>query len=227
MFFSNSLIFFIATREAGEHGSSIVIARTTMRLLFTLLLTACLLQASHASPPPVTANSANAPLPWLQVGRSTLRQAEQLWQAQQATLLSQRYGNALESFSNGLPREVSNLRVVVSEVQQWGRFAQVKLGFFDGVLYRLNATLAAGYRYDEAVQQLSRQYGTPLSQSNEPRQSYWQAGDVWVALQAGDDSKAVLQVEHRQLARKVRTSNMEAYAGYVVAKPAGRSILSP
>lgn len=209
-------------------GIPYLVARAVMRLLPPLFLTVCLLlPASHAAPPGVATAATTYAVQGLQVGRSTLRQSEQLWQSQQATLLSQRYGNALDSFSNGLQREVSNLRVVVSELQQWGNLAQARLWFFDGVLYRLNATLASGNRYDDAVQHLSRQYGAPLSQSSEPRQSYWQNGDVWVSLQAGDDGKCVLQLEHRQLARQVRTSNVEVYAAYVVAKPAGRSILSP
>lgn len=223
MFFSNSLIFFIARLTAREHGHFDTNASLTMRLFSTLLLIASLLPQSGQA---IGADS-TAPLPALQAGRTTLRQAETLWQTQQATLQSQRYGNALESFSNGLDREVSNLRVIVSDVRQWGRLEQARLWFLDGVLYRLSASFATGNRYDELVPQLSRQFGPPLSQASEPRQSYWQNGDIWLSLQAGDDGKPVLLLEHRRMARQARTSNVEVYAAYVLARPASRDHVSP
>lgn len=204
-----------------------------MRLLIALIALPCLFYLPPlASAPAQASNSTNTPLQrgWLdlQAGHSTMRQSEQLWQRHAGRLLSQRYGNALESFRNDSGREVSNLRVIVSELAGLEQLETARFFFFDGVLFRISGRYARHIGIDEAIRQLSQRYGQPSSVSgSERRQAYWDTGEVWVSLLADTQGALNLQIEHRPLARLVRTSNMEVYAGYVVAKPPGRSILMP
>jgi len=199
-----------------------------MRLTFVLLLLGGLhLPAhAHATPPhATTAGQTASALSGLQAGRTTMQQAEQRWRASQASVTGQFYGNALDSFYNGQAAEVSNLRVIVSEVEGLPRLGTARFSFFDGVLFRIHCSFAAGSRYDDTVQYLSSLYGAPMSSNGQ--QTYWQNGEVWVSLLADSHGQPVMQQEHRKLARLVRTSNVEVYAAYVVAKPGSRSIQKP
>lgn len=199
-----------------------------MRLLPALFIF-CGLQlpaGANANPvTPPTANKQTISLTGLQPGKTTMRQAELIWQARQAGITSQQYGNALDSFYNGQVREVSNLRVVVSEVQGLAGLGKTRFSFFDGVLFRVSCSFAPESRYDDALHYLTGLYGAPMSSSQ--GQAYWQTGDVWVSLLADSSGQPIMQQEHRKLARQVRTSNVEVYAAYVVAKPPGGSILTP
>lgn len=228
MFFSNSLIFFIASFANEQHRGFATTSLATMRPIIALLALSCLALPAIAASPQATLATPNmqAARPgWLdlQAGRATLQQAEQVWQRASGQILARYYGNALDSFRNQGGLAVNNLSVIVVEVAGLEGLDSARFAFFDGVLFRTEARLQAGLTMSDAIQRLSKRYGQPASVSGTPlRQAYWQSGDAWVSLQADTEGKLSLLLNHQGLARQVRTSNMEVYAAYVLARPPSR-----
>lgn len=204
-----------------------------MRPIIALLALSCLALPAIAAGTPATPALPGTPAAqpgWLalQAGRTSLRQAEQVWQRAAAQITARYYGNALDSFRNQGGQAVSNLSVVVVEVAGLEDLANARFAFFDGVLFRTEARLQAGLSMSDAIQRLSKRYGPPASVSDTPlRQAYWQSDDAWVSLQTDSEGSLNLLLNHQGIAKRVRTSNMEVYAAYVLAKRPARPVTPP
>lgn len=199
---------------------------TTMRHAFTLFMLFAGLPAM-AAPSPALAPASIMPMAsklhfmGLVAGETRRGQAEMLWQQKQASVYSLFHGNALENYPQSGEQTLANLRVVVADIRSLPtpELENARFAFFDDLLYRVSASYRSGVTFQQALDKLGTHYGQPDAQSSSKLQhASWQRGNVWMVLMEQINGQLVLQLEHTQLARKVRTSNTETYAAYIRAK---------
>lgn len=154
-----------------------------------------------------------APLFGLQPGNSRYAEASQLWQQGRIQLQSEFYGNAQDGFLAARPENIPNRHVVRATVNgltnDGGSTCQ--LSFFDDVLYQLSCSYPAAQ--GEALRQtLTSRYGPP---AHGLAGWLWPQGALSIALQQHTSGSYGLIWQHEGLARRVATSNTEAYAAHI------------
>jgi len=152
----------------------------------------------------------------LQPGITRYPQAQQLWQQQQARVVSEVYGNAQEAFISARPENIANTRVIRSELAEWpiDGAHSVKLGFFDELLYQFRLEYHPGHT-ERLLGALQQQYGVLPAAAREAGAWQWQYNGLQIQLRALADGGCSLSWEHQQLARKVAASHAEVYAAHI------------
>lgn len=160
--------------------------------------------------------AAAAPPDSLQPGITRYPQAQQLWQQQQAQVVSEVYGNAQEAFISARPENIANTRVIRSELAEWpiDGAHSVTLGFFDELLYQFRLDYLPGHT-ERLLAALQQQYGPQPAAARAPGAWQWQQGGLQIQLRALADGSCSLSWEHLQLARKVAASHAEVYAAHL------------
>ncbi|MFN4237993.1 MAG: hypothetical protein ACK4FZ_12280 [Vogesella sp.] len=162
----------------------------------------------------------------LQPGQTAYQQAQQLWQQQQAKVVTEHYANAQESFLSSKPENIPNRRVIRTTLSEWpiDGARMVRLGFFDDQLYQLDLEYAPG-QGERLLHALQQQYGTlPVTALNSNNWQ-WQHAGLHVLLRGQPDGSLSLRWEHQLLARKVAASHAEVYAAHIRQRT--RLITSP